>query len=506
VTPAQLIEAFDVLADAPDGIARLRELVLQLAVRGQLVPQDPNDEPASVLLKHRISRLEGKSPHELPRGWEWSSFGLLGEVQGGGTPSKGSAKFWGGPIPWVTPKDMKRTQIGESIDTITECALSKSATKLIAEGSLLMVVRGMILAHSFPTALTSRQVTINQDMKALTPFDARLREYLLCASMGHKPRILSLVERSTHGTCKLQTRALLELPIGIPPVAEQHRIVAKVDELMGLLDHLEEAKAKRDNTRAALRDAALSALRDANDAGEVQAAWSRIAENMDDLFTAPADVAPLRQTILQLAVRGRLVPQDPTNPAKRGRVGNWVKFLNGFAFKSEWYSSNGVRVLRNQNIGHGELDWVNEKRVEEAHLKDLKRYRPIIKTGLKVAIVQAEDLPCMLLQRVGCPRPIHDDIYMPYFYTWLQSPEFSDTIEPGRSNGVPHISTNDVERMNIQIPSKEQQHRIVERVSCLMSRCDEFEARLHGAAEMHAALTSAAVHHLDAPGAFVGSA
>src|SRR5690606_32078788 len=70
--------------------------------------------------------------------------------------------------------------------------------------------------------------------------------------------------------------------------------------------------AKRDETRAALRDAALAALRDANNADEVQAAWSRIAENMDDLFTEPADVAPLRQTILQLAVRGRLVPQDPT--------------------------------------------------------------------------------------------------------------------------------------------------------------------------------------------------
>ena len=98
-----------------------------------------------------------------------------------------------------------------------------------------------------------------------------------------------------------------------PPLPEQHRIVAKVDALMALLDRLEAAKAERETTRAALRDSALAALRDAPDTEAVEAAWTRIAERMDDLFADPADVVPLRQTILQLAVRGKLVPQDPND-------------------------------------------------------------------------------------------------------------------------------------------------------------------------------------------------
>ena len=82
---------------------------------------------------------------------------------------------------------------------------------------------------------------------------------------------------------------------------------------MGLLDRLEAARTARETTRTALRDAALAALRDADTPEEVEAAWARIAERMDDLFTDPADVDPLRQTVLQLAVRGRLVPQDPND-------------------------------------------------------------------------------------------------------------------------------------------------------------------------------------------------
>ena len=97
------------------------------------------------------------------------------------------------------------------------------------------------------------------------------------------------------------------------PLPEQHRIVAKVDALMALLDRLEAARRERETARAALRDSALAALRDAPDAEAVEAAWTRIAERMDDLFTDPADVVPLRQTILQLAVRGKLVPQNPND-------------------------------------------------------------------------------------------------------------------------------------------------------------------------------------------------
>jgi type I restriction enzyme, S subunit len=240
----------------PQQIPQLRQTILNLAVRGQLVPQDPNDEPASELLKNRAANL-GDPPWELPLGWAWSHVPLLGEVLGGGTPSKGEDHYWNGPIPWVSPKDMKVDIIADAEDHISKSAIENSSAKLIPKGSLLMVVRGMILAHSFPTAVTVAEVAINQDMKALVPFDPQLRDYLLLATKGLKPDVLNLVQRSTHGTCKLLTDDLFLVPIPLPSLAEQKRIVAKVAELMAVCDAVESQLAAGETLSQQLLDATL---------------------------------------------------------------------------------------------------------------------------------------------------------------------------------------------------------------------------------------------------------
>jgi type I restriction enzyme S subunit len=228
------------LTTRPDQIKQLRQTILNLAVRGKLVPQDPNDEPAVEQIgTRRELRGFGVEPWQLPYGWTWSSFALIGETLGGGTPSKGSPEFWDGPIPWVSPKDMKVDVITDAQDHISAQAIEQSAARLIPAGSLLMVVRGMILAHSFPTATTSAPVAINQDMKAIVPFRPSILRYLLLTAKGLKPEVLRLVQHSTHGTCKLLTHELFSLPIPVAPLAEQHRIVAKVDELIAFCDQLE---------------------------------------------------------------------------------------------------------------------------------------------------------------------------------------------------------------------------------------------------------------------------
>jgi type I restriction enzyme S subunit len=228
------------LTTRPDQIKQLRQTVLNLAVRGLVVPQDPKDELASRLLGERQVFLDSEAePWKLPSGWAWSSFNLIGETLGGGTPSKTDSEFWRGSIPWVSPKDMKVDVIADTQDHISTLAIEQSAARLIPTGSLLMVVRGMILAHSFPTASTAVPVTINQDMKAIVPFRPDLIRFLLLLTKGLKPEVLRLVLRSTHGTCKLLTDDLFSLPIPIPPLAEQCRIVAKVYELMALCDRLE---------------------------------------------------------------------------------------------------------------------------------------------------------------------------------------------------------------------------------------------------------------------------
>ncbi len=157
-------------------------------------------------------------------------------VQGGGTPSKQNPFFWEGSIPWISPKDMKRRKITDSIDHISEEATLKSPAKLLETGSVLIVVRGMILAHTVPSAVLGVSAAINQDMKALFPNEKIMPEYLCCVLWGLNDLLLELVEKSTHDTRKLETPKLLNFKIPAPPIPEQRRIVAYLDELQAKVD------------------------------------------------------------------------------------------------------------------------------------------------------------------------------------------------------------------------------------------------------------------------------
>ncbi len=219
--------------------ADLRKSILTLAVQGKLVPQDLNDEPA-VRTFPRFAMAGSESEEgDCPVHWLRVSLGKLGEWRGGGTPSKSRPEFWDGDLPWVSPKDMKVLHISDAQDHISPAAVEGSSVRLIPPGSLLMVVRGMILARAFPVAVTMREVTINQDMKALLPSESRTREYILVALRAFEPEVLAAIEHSSHGTCKLKTEFLQNFVIPIPPLAEQRRIVAKVDQLMALVNELE---------------------------------------------------------------------------------------------------------------------------------------------------------------------------------------------------------------------------------------------------------------------------
>lgn len=240
----------------PADIPPLRQTILELAAKGYLVEQNESDPPAAELLGDRAEVTDC----DPPSGWAWSTIERLGDVRGGGTPSKGNAQFWGGTIPWVSPKDMKVDLLGASQDSITDAAVEGSSVKRIPSGSVLMVVRGMILAHSFPVALTTVETTINQDMKALVPFDSRIARYLLLLLKASKRHVLQLVSRSTHGTCKLPTEPLFNLPLAIPPLPEQIRIVDRVNELMVLLDRLETSVAHARATQEAFSASAVRAL------------------------------------------------------------------------------------------------------------------------------------------------------------------------------------------------------------------------------------------------------
>jgi type I restriction enzyme S subunit len=144
------------------------------------------------------------------------------------TPSMANSAYWEGDVPWVSPKDMKQPRISDSIDHITEQALAETSISLVPLNSVLIVVRGMILAHSFPTAITERPVTINQDMKALRCHDKLEVEYLFWCLTGFAKVLTSFAQESAHGTRKIETDTLKKLPFPVPPLSEQREICAQI--------------------------------------------------------------------------------------------------------------------------------------------------------------------------------------------------------------------------------------------------------------------------------------
>ncbi len=161
---------------------------------------------------------------EIPEHWEVRKIKSLVSTKGGMTPNKGVQRYWVGQTPWVSPKDMKVPEIFDSRDHISESALKETNIGLIPPHSVLIVVRGMILARTFPTSVTRVPVTINQDMKALIPRPELSADYFASLLIGIKSDLLQLVELAGHGTCCLRTDAWGNFYLPLPPIDEQEAI------------------------------------------------------------------------------------------------------------------------------------------------------------------------------------------------------------------------------------------------------------------------------------------
>lgn len=197
-------------------------------------------EEASIFGRNSASRVFEKLVESHPL----HPLGELVTLKGGGTPSKANPFFWNGSIPWISPKDMKSRELHDAVDHISEDAIKNSAAKLIKPGAVLVVVRGMILVHTFPSAILRTTATINQDIKALMPCAALLPEFLNCMFWANNSRILELVEKSTHDTRRLDIAKLLDTKICLPGLPEQRRIVAYLDGLQAKVDALKRLQSE----------------------------------------------------------------------------------------------------------------------------------------------------------------------------------------------------------------------------------------------------------------------
>ena len=297
----------------------LKNSILQMAVEGKLVSQDPADEPASALLekirkvRHKLI-AEGKAkfpkggesiiyigsdgspyekcmdakgrvtsnrciadevPFEIPESWTWVRLSAVASFGGGKTPSTNDkSNYAHDGVLWVTSKDMKRDHIDSTLITLSEKGASELT--LYEKGCIVMVTRSGILRRLLPVAVLDKPATVNQDQKVIIPDDHSLSEWLLCYFQGSDYRIRTEFGKDGTTVESVVFDKVKEMLIPLPPLAEQRRIVGRVGELMPLVEEY----GGLEDAREAL-DAALPGR--------------------------------LRKSVLQLAVRGGLVPQNPTD-------------------------------------------------------------------------------------------------------------------------------------------------------------------------------------------------
>jgi len=175
---------------------------------------------------------------EIPAHWDVKRLKRIVQFLGGGTPSKANVEYWRGDIPWVSPKDMKVSVVIETEDKITPEAVHESATKFVPAGAVLIVVRSGILVHSIPVALAGREVTLNQDVKALIPTSEIAPEYLMYLIWGMQRELLVEWKKEGATVESLELDLVADTPTPLPFLPEQRAIAAFLDRETARIDAL----------------------------------------------------------------------------------------------------------------------------------------------------------------------------------------------------------------------------------------------------------------------------
>lgn len=533
------------------GIKKLRELILELAVRGKLVPQDPNDEPASVLLerieiekkrliKEKIIRKpkvlshisQDMMPFEIPSSWKWCHLNELGSIVGGGTPKSGESAYWCDEgVHWLTPADLyglNEKFIGRGKRDITELGLAKSSAQLLPKGSVLFSSRAPIGY----VAISSNELATNQGFKSVVPFIGGLSEYIYY----FLKRSAKYIDAEASGTTFKEVSGAIvsEILAPLPPLNELSRIVAKVDELMKLCDQLEQQTEVSIAAHQVLVETLLATLTNSADAEELMENWQRISAHFDTLFTTEESIDQLKQTILQLAVMGKLVPQNPADePAsellkriakekaqlvKEGKIKKhkalppitddekpfelpdgweWCRFgqlfksfSNGLYKPAKFYTDAGVISLRMFNIQNGNIDFEGVKRVE-VEAKELEQF-VLEKDDLlinrvnskelvgKTALIPASDEPLVYESMNMRAKPVDGLLCAAYLNLFMMSSFAKETIFSFAKEAVGQASINQGQVSSIltPLPPLNEQRKIFAKTDELLLLCERLKVFL----------------------------
>lgn len=564
---ALLTDNLPLLAGAPNGIKKLRELILELAVRGKLVPQDSGDEPASALLKqiaHERARLvaEGKIkkpkplekiaaeewPFVLPAGWEWSRLGHVSTyIQRG----KGPAYVVESDFRVVSQKCVRWTGLD------LQPARFIAPESLVKYESIRFLRSGDILWNSTGTGTIGRACVVekcseDEQLVADSHVTVVRPTGLLPVFLWRwiqSPSVQSALEGNASGTTnqiELNTSTVIAHVAPIPPLTEQHRIVAKVDELMALCDRLEAQQDDAESAHAQLVQALLDSLTQASDAADFASSWQRLAEHFHTLFTTGSSIDALKQTLLQLAVMGKLVPQDPSDePASE--LLRRVREINDKlerTFSSEaggddaenWFGTpapTGWSICKVSNIAEvklgstpsraelsywgGDIPWVSSGEVAGTIIESTRERITLAghKNSSTTMIPSGSVLIAMIGQGktrgqsalLGIEACTNQNVAALIFntdlvssrYVWLWAQAMYSLHRAGGHGGAqPALNAKKIKAFSLPLPPTAEQHRIVAKVDQIIALCQQLKTRLSKAREVNQQLASALVEQATA--------
>ncbi len=330
-----LEQHFDTAFAAPEGIKKLRELILALAMQGKLVSQDSSEQPASELLKQievkkkslvkegRIKKAKAfvkiaanDVPFVLPNGWEWARLGDIAEyIQRGKGPKYSEIAS----IPVISQKCIQWSGFNKNVVRFIDPATLDKYTdeRFILPGDLLWNSTGtgtIGRINMYNNELSEyEKVVADSHVTVVRPIGL-CNEFVLKFLMS--PYVQNEIEENASGTTnqiELNTSTVNAQIVPIPPLEEQQRIVVKIDQLMARCDELEKLRDERDKKRLEVHTSALKQLLDSQEQEGFTSAWQFITSHFGELYSVKENVAELRKAILQLAVMGKLVPQDPND-------------------------------------------------------------------------------------------------------------------------------------------------------------------------------------------------
>lgn len=571
------------------GIKKLRELILELAVRGKLVPQDANDEPASLLLERiaaekaqlvKDGKLKNQKPlpeisedeksFELPNGWCFVRLGdITTRLGSGSTPRGGQSAYVDNGIPFLRSQNVLNDGLKlDDVVYITPETHEVMSNTTVFGNDILLNITGASLGRTtiFPTDIG--EANVNQHVTIIRLVDVEMCKFVHLGLMS--PMVQKLVWGRQVGMAieGLSKKVLEQFEFPIPPLEEQHRIVAKVDELMSLCDALEAQTEASIAAHQTLVETLLNALllpqTAANTASQSDISlerpftnrfdkdWQRVAEHFDTLFTTSASIDTLMQTILQLAVMGKLVKQDPNDePAAKllARIAKekalliadkkikkqkplpaitdeekpfelpngwaWVRFDDTTLSSSAGWSpqciptprvGNNWGVLKVSAVTWGQFNPEENKELP-SHLEP--RHEHEVQSGdflisrantadlVAKAVVVPDLAPKNLMMSDKIIRfKLHESVngeYLNLMNNSQVSRDYYNRVAGGTSSSMKNVSREQIRNLVVALPPQEEQQRIVAKVDELMVLCEQLKARLADAQTTQLHLTDAIV-------------